>query len=399
MTHHRRKSSNISVTSEYSGVESLPSSHRSSFSIMPGPVSASTQYPSFPSHLAPQPPPPPTTQKPTHTNAFVHKLYNMVIDSQYQHLIAWNYTGSSFIVCNIMEFSRDVLPKHFKHNNFSSFVRQLNMYGFHKVNKSPRGHRTLAENQIWEFSHAKFLRNRPDLLDEIKRKAMESESNRRDTGDMQAHMAMIQASQNDMLQQMSHLFANFNEVVNELAETKRKQEQQQQTIQNLLDYIMQNNGGQLPGKLNTHQYDMIKQEKPPSIFITSHDHLNQHGNMLQDMFMQTSRTPLTVQTQNLHHSSTEFTNSCHRPSMTLTPYGHHLPPSPSSSSMVSDDDIDGNTSMYSPNSPIPRPSTSSSSHSSQIIDLLDTSHSQPSSQQSNSVSFDFVNSLNPLAHQ
>ena len=58
---------------------------------------------------------------------FYELYYSMVVDKQYQHLIAWNFTGTSFVVCNIAELSRDVLPKHFKHNNFSSFVRQLNM--------------------------------------------------------------------------------------------------------------------------------------------------------------------------------------------------------------------------------------------------------------------------------
>jgi hypothetical protein len=117
-------------------------------------------------------------------------------------------------------------------------------YGFHKVNKSPRGHRTLAENQIWEFSHPKFIKDRPDYLDEIKRKSLETESTRRDHGDINSHMAMMQVSQSEMVQQLVRLQDNFSQVVRELAETKNKQYKQQQVLKNMMDFLSTRHGAQ-----------------------------------------------------------------------------------------------------------------------------------------------------------
>ncbi|KAK3433105.1 hypothetical protein EUGRSUZ_D00627 [Eucalyptus grandis] len=77
-------------------------------------------------------------------------------------MISWNKEGSGFVVWCPAEFSEHMLPKYFKHNNFSSFIRQLNTYGFKKTS-----------SKRWEFKHDRFHKGCRHRLAEITRKKCE----------------------------------------------------------------------------------------------------------------------------------------------------------------------------------------------------------------------------------
>ncbi|KAK0704728.1 HSF-type DNA-binding-domain-containing protein [Lasiosphaeris hirsuta] len=113
--------------------------------------------------------------------AFIHKLYNMLEDKTIQHLISWTPTAESFVMQPSHEFSK-VLAQYFKHTNVSSFVRQLNMYGFHKV--SDVFQHGPPDATLWEFKHGNGNFKRGDLvgLREIKRRASRHALVHRDYG-------------------------------------------------------------------------------------------------------------------------------------------------------------------------------------------------------------------------
>jgi heat shock transcription factor len=102
--------------------------------------------------------------------AFLNKLYSMVNDPSTDELIHWSLDGLSFVVKNQVSFAKQVLPRFFKHNNFASFVRQLNMYGFHKVPHLQDGALVSEGEDSLEFSNPNFQRDQPDLLAFVSRK-------------------------------------------------------------------------------------------------------------------------------------------------------------------------------------------------------------------------------------
>ncbi|KAG9137034.1 hypothetical protein Leryth_026398 [Lithospermum erythrorhizon] len=118
--------------------------------------------------MYPSPPLPqqPTMQRPCQwpcfsrsPPAFLTKTYTMVDDPNTNHIISWSLSGTSLIVWNHIKLAEEILPKHFKHNNFSSFLYQLNNYGFSKIGL-----------EQWEYEHQWFQRGRKQLLLNIKRR-------------------------------------------------------------------------------------------------------------------------------------------------------------------------------------------------------------------------------------
>ncbi len=64
---------------------------------------------------------------------FVQKLQRMCDDPSSDALIAWSADGTKIHILDLEPFSQQLLPQYFKHNSFSSFIRQMNTYGFNKV--------------------------------------------------------------------------------------------------------------------------------------------------------------------------------------------------------------------------------------------------------------------------
>ncbi|KXN71796.1 winged helix DNA-binding domain-containing protein [Conidiobolus coronatus NRRL 28638] len=103
----------------------------------------------------------------TNKSAFISRLYQTVEDPRCNTL-QWDSEGKSFLITDYDRFEKYTLPNCFNNSSVTSFIRQLNLYGFKRTSDG-RKLRGTAPNNFSSFAHQNFVQGQPHLIAKIKR--------------------------------------------------------------------------------------------------------------------------------------------------------------------------------------------------------------------------------------
>ncbi|KAF9583499.1 stress-responsive transcription factor hsf1 [Lunasporangiospora selenospora] len=209
-----------------------------------------------------------------HQIEYVRGTTSMVGDEASNNLIKWSDNGHSFVVPRHVNFAKEVLPKFFKHNNFSSFVRQLNMYGFHKVPHLQQGVLMPdSDTEQWEFSNPHFQRNQPDLLYLVSRKKASNGTEDKDPmtidlGHILSEVSAIKRHQIAISSDLKNIEREHQSLWRESISARERHQRQQETIDKILRF--------LASVFSSEKKRAIVPSKKPRLRITDGDQLDLH---------------------------------------------------------------------------------------------------------------------------
>uniref|UniRef100_A0A665VHU9 HSF-type DNA-binding domain-containing protein n=1 Tax=Echeneis naucrates TaxID=173247 RepID=A0A665VHU9_ECHNA len=178
--------------------------------------------------------------------AFLTKLWTLVEDPDTDTLICWSPSGTSFHVFDQGRFSKEVLPKFFKHNNMASFIRQLNMYGFRKVVHIEQGGLLKPERDDTEFQHPFFIKGQEYLLENIKRKVTNVSAVRQEEVKLSAdevnkilNDVQLMKGKQETIDSRIIAMKHENEALwREVASLRQKHAQQQKVVNKLIQFLV-----------------------------------------------------------------------------------------------------------------------------------------------------------------
>ncbi|CAA2959589.1 heat shock factor HSF30 [Olea europaea subsp. europaea] len=152
---------------------------------------------------------------------FLIKIFEIVEDSSTDAVISWSRSKNSFIVWDSHKFSTILLPKYFKHSNFSSFIRQLNTYGFRKV-----------DPDRWEFANEGFLGGQKHLLKSIKRRRNVMQSSTSQGGN-----SCVELGHFGVEEEVERLKRDRNVLMTEIVKLKQQQHNSREQIMEIEERI------------------------------------------------------------------------------------------------------------------------------------------------------------------
>ena len=80
-------------------------------------------------------------------------IYRLLQEKAYPEILRWAENGDSFEILDNELFVQRILPLVSKHQNYASFVRQLNKYSFNKIRCAPSLHKSIVRTKTQSFNH------------------------------------------------------------------------------------------------------------------------------------------------------------------------------------------------------------------------------------------------------
>lgn len=93
---------------------------------------------------------------------FPERLFRMLLaeEGRNDDIISFSASGRSFWIHDRDRLIAEIVPKYFRQKKWGSFSRQMNIYGFTRLNTGP---------ESGAFWHPHFRRDRPELLSQMPR--------------------------------------------------------------------------------------------------------------------------------------------------------------------------------------------------------------------------------------
>ncbi|KAF0699969.1 Aste57867_9486 [Aphanomyces stellatus] len=175
--------------------------------------------------LAPSSPSTLSTSSAVGGTMFLKKLFTMM-GATPAALGGWCDNGTAFEIRNPKEFARVMLPQYFKHCKFTSFVRQLNFYGFQKFKREVLLVAHETDEKALTFSHPFFQQHKPRLLGKIKRKTNYTELNEAtsdtcSSGDDVEHLRNEVSGLKNTLALLGHQVSQLTMMLSEIAKAPK----------------------------------------------------------------------------------------------------------------------------------------------------------------------------------